>query len=117
MVQEKTIHEFLHKIIDRTKSGKLVWERNWLPDSEYGMGYTYNAALKSDVNIEIFRYCSNGFVMGDVLPSFKLQVGKHNSQYTCKNNDSCHKVIINICILIDSIIQNDSDRVITDYIK
>jgi len=117
MIEENDKRNFLQKVIDETKSGKLSWERKWSADPEYGAGYIYRAAIKDNNVIEIFRYRNNSFTMGDVLPSFKLYVNGHTSQYISKQNDSCHKLLTNICILIDSIIQNDSDQVILDYLK
>ena len=117
MIGETDKRNFLQKIIDETKSGKLSWERKWATDPEYGSGYIYSANLKNDCIIEIFRYRNSSFMMGDVLPSFRLYVGTHNSQYTSKQNDDFHKLLTNICILTDSIIQNDSDQVILEYLK
>jgi hypothetical protein len=117
MINENDKCNFLHKIIDETKSGKLSWVRNWSAEPEYGTGYIYSAVIKNNINLEIFRYRNDNFMMGDVLPSFKLYVGNHNSKYISEQNDSCHKLLINICILIDSIIQNDSDQIILDYLK
>ena len=116
MIDENVKHKFLQKIIDETKSGILIWDRKLSP-SEYGIGYTYSAVLKNENIIEIFRYRKDSFTMGDVLPSFKLYVEKHNSQYLSDNNDACHKLLTNICILVDSIIQNDSDQVILEYLE
>jgi len=117
MLEENDKCNFLHKIIEETKSGKLLWERSRSADPEYGNGYIYNASIKKDVTLEIFRYCNNNFTMGEVLPSFRLYVGKHSSHYRSEQNDSCHKLLTNICILIDSIIQNDSNQIILDYLK
>ena len=117
MIEENVKIKFLQKIIDETKSDNLLWNRKWSADSEYGIGYIYGAVLKNNNTIEIFRYRNESFSMGDVLPFFKLYVGKHNSQYTSTSNDSCHKLLTNICMLVDSTIQNDSDQVILDYLK
>ena len=117
MIDEHIKHKFLQKIIDDTKSGNLLWDRNWSADSEYGVGYIYNAIIKDNTIIEIFRYRNDNFNMGDVLPSFKLYIGKHSSLYTSTNNDPCHRLLTNICILIDSIIQNDSDQIILEYLE
>ena len=117
MIGENEKYNFLQKVIEETKSGKLTWERKRSADSEYGTGYIYNAAIKNDVILEIFRYRNDNFTMGDVLPSFRVYVGAHNSHYKSEQNDSCHKLLTNICILIDSIIQNDSDQVILEYLK
>ena len=117
MIDESVKHKFLQKITDETKSGNLLWDRKWSDDTEYGIGYIYNAVLKNNNIIEIFRYRNDSFTMGDVLPTFKLYIGKHSVQYTSTNNDTCHKLLTNICILVDSIIQNDSDQVILEYLE
>ena len=117
MIEENNKHDFLQKIIDETKSGKLSWERKWSTDREYGNGYIYSAVIRNNIILEIFRYRNDNFMMGDVLPSFRLYVGNHISQYSSKQSEQCHKLLTNICILIDSIIQNDSDQVILDYLK
>jgi hypothetical protein len=117
MINENDKYNFLQKIIDETKSGKLIWKRNLMINPEYGTGYIYSVLIKENINLEIFRYRNDNFTMGDVLPSFRLYVSNHNSNYISEQNDACHKLLTNICILIDSIIQNDSDQVILEYLR
>ena len=117
MIEEAVKLSFLQKLIGETNSGILTWDRKWSADIEYGAGYIYSAVLDDGVHIEIFRYRNSSFTMGEVLPSFKLYVGAHNTKYISANNDACHKLLEEICNLADSVIQNGSDKIILDYLK